>query len=441
MDPPVITRTPETVDRVKEVRERFRTASRDAAMAKGCAVDEDDTKDNNETACCWWQTEPPLLSRQRRKVSPDDPLRVIIAGGGVAGLVVAAACHAKNMKVVLFEQASQYAPYGGPIQIQSNALRALQRINPTVYEEIIKAGTVTADRISGLKIGYDKGVFLGLGKQYQKGDWLVRFDTLKPALEAGLPPTVVVDRPVIQQILLQHGIPQGTVRIKSRIANYEELGPGQGVKVTLEDGTIAYADVLVGADGIWSSTRRIMHALNQGADGFAASGAAGGALNEAEARRMAKDSVLMATNANRRYSGFTCYAALTEHRASNIEDVSYQILLGKDKYFVSTDGGGERQQWFALIREPAGGVDPEPTDDNPTPKLTRLLKEFNNVEPGDQNGDVWDDFAHELFRATPEADIKRRDLYDGSPLLQKGWTRGPVAICGDAAHPMMVRRK
>ena len=88
-----------------------------------------------------------------------------------------------------------------------------------------------------------------------------------------------------------------------------------------------------------------MHGLGTNSDGFAASGAAGGALDEAEARRMAKDSVLMADSANRRYSGFTCYAALAEHKASNIEEVSYQILLGKDKYFVSTDGGGERQQW------------------------------------------------------------------------------------------------
>jgi zeaxanthin epoxidase len=248
---------------------------------------------------------------------------------------------------------------------------------------------------------------------------------------------VVVDRPVIQQILLNHGIPEGTVRIQSRIADYEELGVGKGVKVTLEDGTVAYSDVLIGADGIWSSVRRIMQGLNRGADGFAASGAAGGALNEAEARRMAKDSVLMASNANRRYSGFTCYAALTEHRASNIEEVSYQILLGKDKYFVSTDGGGERQQWFALIREPVGGVDPEPTPDNPSPKLSRLLYEFNNKEPGDRNGDVWDDFAHELLQSTPEESIKRRDLYDGAPLVFQGWTRGHVAICGDAAHPMM----
>jgi zeaxanthin epoxidase len=107
----------------------------------------------------------------------------------------------------------------------------LERINPKVYDEIRAAGTVTADRVSGLKIGYKKGVFLGLGKQYEKGDWLVKFDTLQPALQAGLPATVVVDRPVIQQILLNYGIPDGTVRIKSRVKNYEELGEGKGLKV------------------------------------------------------------------------------------------------------------------------------------------------------------------------------------------------------------------
>uniref|UniRef100_A0A7S3VDV6 FAD-binding domain-containing protein n=1 Tax=Chaetoceros debilis TaxID=122233 RepID=A0A7S3VDV6_9STRA len=424
LDAPV--RSPETAERVAEVRDRFKAAARDAAAAKGCA-----SPDQTDE---WWRTPE---DQTNREVTEDRPLRVIITGGGVAGLVTAAACHAKGMKVAIFEQASQYAPYGGPIQIQSNALRALERINKDVYDEIRKAGTVTADRVSGLKIGYKKGVFMNLGRQYEKGDWLVKFDTLQPALRAGLPATVVVDRPVIQQILINNGIPDGTVRIKSRIKNYEELGQGDGLKINLEDGTTAYADVLVGADGIWSSVRRQMHGLDQAADGVAASGAAGGALTEGEARKMTKDNVLMAAGANRRFSGFTCYAALSEHRASNIEEVSYQILLGKDKYFVSTDGGGERQQWFALIREPAGGVDLEATPDNPNPKLRRLLEEFNNEEPGDQNGDVWDDFAHELFRATKEEDIKRRDLYDGAPLLAQGWNKGQVAICGDAAHPMM----
>ena len=123
---------------------------------------------------------------------------------------------------------------------------------------------------------------------------------------------------------------------------------------------------------------------------------------------------------------------------------------------MSTDGGGERQQWFALIREPAnpnptpnpspnptpgptptpnpnpnpnpnpkpnpnsgepaGGVDPEPTADDPHPKLRRLREEFSDTT-GDADGNVWDPFALELINAASEEDIKRRDLYDGAPLL------------------------
>jgi len=109
-------REPETKDRVQEVRERFRKASEDAAQAKGCAADE---AGMNE----WWRKPLPDMYRS----TDDEPLRVVIAGGGVAGLVAAAACHAKGMKVAIFEQASQYAPYGGPIQIQSNALRYVPR--------------------------------------------------------------------------------------------------------------------------------------------------------------------------------------------------------------------------------------------------------------------------------------------------------------------------
>lgn len=223
-------RAPETEDRVQQVRERARKASSDASQAKGCAL--------QDTGKEWWRTP---LNNMYRDVSGDEPLRVIVAGGGIAGLVTAAACHAKGMKVAIFEQAAQYAPYGGPIQIQSNALRAMQRINPILYDELRKAGTITADRVSGLKIGYRKGVFMNLGQQYEKGDWLVQFDTLQPALQAGMPPTVVVDRPVIQQILLTHGIPEGTVRIKSRVAKYEELGPGQGIKVSLDEAVLRWS--------------------------------------------------------------------------------------------------------------------------------------------------------------------------------------------------------
>ena len=88
------------------------------------------------------------------------------------------------------------------------------------------------------------------------------------------------------------------------------------------------------ADGVWSSVRKIMHGLDEGAGGDAASGAAGGALDEAELARWRRHTVRVAQKALRRYSGFTCYAALANHKASNIEEVSYQILLGDGEVFL-----------------------------------------------------------------------------------------------------------
>ena len=221
-DPRAPQRVPENDERTQKIRGRAAEAAEDALAGTGfieAAADKD----------AWWRTP---LNIPGREVTKEEPLRVLVAGGGLAGLVTAAACHAKGMKVAIFEQASSYSPYGGPIQIQSNALRAIQRINPQVYEELLEAGTVTADRVAGLKIGYKKGIFMGLGDQYEKGDWLVRFDTLGPAMEAGLTPTVVVDRPVIQQIFIKHGMEAGTVRIHvpSPGQLHTRLGPRSAVR-------------------------------------------------------------------------------------------------------------------------------------------------------------------------------------------------------------------
>jgi hypothetical protein len=336
-DPRAPKREAEHEARTTRIRARAQRAMDDARAIVGGTAASDEA--------AWWVAPLADVPVGGRPVSAAAPLRVLVAGGGLAGLIVAAACHAKGMKVALFEQAASYAPYGGPIQIQSNALRALRQIDARLFDELVAAGTVTADRVSGLKIGYAAGN--ALAGRYDKGDWLVRFDTVGPALEAGLPPTVVVDRPVIQQIFVRHGFPAETVRIKSRVARYERLGEvracaraaeasracvggreggreggrgrwlgagarngaqcdrtegreserpklsascgvdapplscvcmcvrvrmcarvracaqGQGVKVTLEDGTEAFGDVLVGADGIWSSVRKQMFKLGE----------------------------------------------------------------------------------------------------------------------------------------------------------------------------------
>lgn len=84
-------------------------------------------------------------------------LRILIAGGGIGGLVFALAAKRKGFDVLVFEKDISAirgeGQYRGPIQIQSNALAALEAIDPEVAEEVMEVGCITGDRINGLVDG------------------------------------------------------------------------------------------------------------------------------------------------------------------------------------------------------------------------------------------------------------------------------------------------
>lgn len=84
-------------------------------------------------------------------------LKVLVAGGGIGGLVFALAAKRKGFEVLVFEKDLSAirgeGQYRGPIQIQSNALAALEAIDLDVAEEVLKAGCITGDRINGLVDG------------------------------------------------------------------------------------------------------------------------------------------------------------------------------------------------------------------------------------------------------------------------------------------------
>jgi len=83
--------------------------------------------------------------------------RVLVAGGGIGGLVLALAARRKGYEVTVFERDMSSVrgegQYRGPIQIQSNALAALEAIDMSVAEEVMRSGCVTGDRINGLVDG------------------------------------------------------------------------------------------------------------------------------------------------------------------------------------------------------------------------------------------------------------------------------------------------
>ncbi|TYI56536.1 hypothetical protein E1A91_D11G217300v1 [Gossypium mustelinum] len=297
-------------------------------------------------------------------------LKILIAGGGIGGLVFALAAKKKGFDVVVFEKDLSAirgeGQYRGPIQIQSNALAALEAIDMEVAEEVMEAGCVTGDRINGLVDGVS-------------GTWYVKFDTFTPAAERGLPVTRVISRMTLQQILAR-AVGEDVIFNESNVVDFED--DGDKVTVVLENGNRYDGDLLVGADGIWSKVRKNLFGP--------------------------KEAV---------YSGYTCYTGIADFVPADIESVGYRVFLGHKQYFVSSDVGAGKMQWYAFHKEPAGGVDSHG-------KKERLLNIFGD----------WCDNVTDLLHATDEDAILRRDIYDRTPSLT--WGRGRVTLLGDSIHAM-----
>ncbi|EYU31785.1 hypothetical protein MIMGU_mgv1a021495mg [Erythranthe guttata] len=103
------------------------------------------------------RAEPP--SKEKKK------MRVLVAGGGIGGLVFALAAKRRGFDVVVFEKDLSAirgeGQYRGPIQIQSNALAALEAIDMDVADEVLSSGCITGDRINGLVDGISITFFRG----------------------------------------------------------------------------------------------------------------------------------------------------------------------------------------------------------------------------------------------------------------------------------------
>ncbi|XP_047164948.1 zeaxanthin epoxidase, chloroplastic-like isoform X1 [Vigna umbellata] len=298
-------------------------------------------------------------------------LRVLVAGGGIGGLVFSLAAKRKGFDVVVFEKDMSAirgeGQYRGPIQIQSNALAALEAIDFEAAEEVLRVGCITGDRINGLVDGVS-------------GSWYIKFDTFTPAAERGLPVTRVISRMALQEILAR-AVGEDSIMNESNVVDF--VDHGDKVTVELENGQKYDGDLLVGADGIWSKVRNKL-------------------FGEREAT----------------YSGYTCYTGVADFVPADIESVGYRVFLGHKQYFVSSDVGAGKTQWYAFHQESAGG------SDIPNGKKKRLLKMFEG----------WCDNVIDVLVATEEEAILRRDIYDRTPTFT--WGKGRVTLLGDSIHAM-----
>lgn len=211
-------------------------------------------------------TDYELLSLPAR---PGRPMKVAIAGGGVGGLTTALCMLKKGFDVTIYEKTGAFARFGGPIQFASNALSVLKEIDDTLFNRVMEKFTFTGTRACGIKDGLRAdGSFRMTNDSLDylwnpdaPADWFVKFPLKECADLYGLPYTGVIDRPDLQEILMDEcqKIKPDFIQNGNPVASYEDHGKGKGVTITLEDGRKESADVLVGSDGIWSAIRNQMY--------------------------------------------------------------------------------------------------------------------------------------------------------------------------------------
>ncbi|MGP3989110.1 FAD-dependent monooxygenase [Streptomyces sp. 3N207] len=155
--------------------------------------------------------------------------KAVVIGGGIGGLAAALALHQRGWRIEVLERAPRFTEVGAGLAIQPNALRALDAL--------------------GLGTPIRAGAFAGppRGIRAARGNWLVRNDT--DELERRYGRWVMLPR---AELLAQ---------LRTALPS-EALRPGIEVRGVLGDGTVTHtegnsaADLVVGADGLHSITRR-----------------------------------------------------------------------------------------------------------------------------------------------------------------------------------------
>jgi len=136
------------------------------------------------------------------------------------------------------------------------------------------------------------------------------------------------------------------------------------------------------------------------------------------------------------YSGYTVFAGETVIKTEDYYETGYKVYIGPQRYFVTSDVGDGRIQWYAFFalppgtkKAPSGWGGTERTEqEDPGENLVDYIKSLHQG---------WSDEIMTVLDATPPESVEQRDLYDRAPELLRSWAQGNVVLIGDAVHPMM----
>jgi 2-polyprenyl-6-methoxyphenol hydroxylase-like FAD-dependent oxidoreductase len=283
-------------------------------------------------------------------------MKVAIAGTGIIGLTAGIALKSLGAEVLLYEQAPEIRAAGASIGIWENALQ--------VYDEF---GAGQQVRAIGTPI--EAWFYDAAGNRFRAPGFGVEDHSF-----------VLMSRPVLNEVLAD-AAGRTNIFFNHKVTGFKE--DNDGVTVEFADGTAERADLLIGADGVYSAVR------NQLVPGFPA----------------------------KKHVGHHVWRAMVP---SGGEPAEGSILtVGHER----TRGGfartyGQQVTWMVNQFD-----SPEPSGN----KKEEALKRANHM-----NDKSWGDPLIRLIESTPEDHIIHTQIMFVPTLPH--WTSKRVVLMGDAAH-------
>ena len=309
-----------------------------------------------------------------RTAIPTPSRIVIVAGAGIGGLTAALALVRHGFRVVVLEQAERLEETGAGIQLSPNASRTLIALG---LEERLRPYVIEP---AGLRV-----------RDGESGREIVRVPLGKTAAARYGAPYWVIHRGDLQAALVGAASQQLDISVRLGLHVDDVAVHPNGITVMSHSRSgVAdeYGTALIAADGLWSSVRA----------------------------RFGYDSPP-------RFAGRVAWRALVRAKdvSPQFSEPFVQLWLGRNAHIVHYPVKGGRLINVVVIMDDSWNA---PGWSEPAMR-TDLLPRFSTRD--------WTPQALSLLSA-PEAWLKWA-LFDRRPILRAA--TGPVALLGDAAHPML----
>ena len=290
-----------------------------------------------------------------------------VVGGGIGGLAAGAALARCGLDVTVVERAPSFGPAGSGLMLYPNGVAAADAISSRLGRRLRESGHV---------IGADEERVL----LNASGRVLAREKIGRLGWPDGTP-SISILRTAAQKALIEDVSFAGAeIRMGTVVCDYgADHGP---VSLRLSDGSTHTADLLVAADGIWSSVRE----------------------------RMVADGPP-------RYCGYT---SVRSHTPGEWPWPQGFVANGRGVQIFAAPVADGTLYWTAKITA-ASGTWPQLGPEAAQRALAELIA-------------GWPAPIVRLVTESDPADVAVTDVHDRDPVSR--WVDGRVVLLGDAAHPM-----